>query len=126
MSKQDKALVVIVVTALAVVGAAYLHRRDRQFVAIANTIDACDPEPTVERKTAALGRPTRDEREPERRELTWTRDRKALTVVFVKAPSRDGLVVGIVRVTGPEQDVSGDRQSVLYEDLSGLRYCKYR
>ncbi len=120
MTKQDKALAVIVATALVVGVAGFVRWRDRRFLDIARSIDACDDEPTVQRRTADLGAPNTDERRPESRLVTWRRNGKVLTVAFVTPPS-GRLVVGVVTVAVDRRE---DAPEPLYEDKSGLRSCR--
>ena len=124
MSRQDKALFVIVAAALAVAGAAWLNWRDQRFLEVAQSIDACDEEQAVARKTAVLGAPARDERQAESRVVSWRRNGRLLTVSFVTPPSRR-LVVGSVRVAvDREPDPPAAVPAVVYEDTTGLRRCR--
>jgi len=118
MSRSDKALIVAVATGLAAAGAAYVSWRDRRFMEVARSIDACDPEATVQRKTEALGAPARVDRDAGL--VAWRRNGKFLTVAFV-TPRSGERVVGTVRVTVNRLD---EGSAVLYEDVTGLRHCR--
>ncbi len=125
MSNQDKALIVIAATALLVGGAGYVRWQDTRFLDVAQSIDACDDEPTVQRKTSTLGAPATDVRQADARVVSWRRNGKLLTVSFV-TPRSARLVVGSVTVTHERwEDPSRDpHQRYLYEDASGLRDCR--
>lgn len=125
MSRSDRALVVIVGTALLVGIAGLVKWRDHRFVEVAQSLDACDVERAFERKTSSLGRPSADERTPAARVVTWRRNGRLLTVSLVTPPRRTDLVVGVVRLE-LERDRAGELPpTLLYEDRSGLRVCKW-
>ncbi len=125
MSRQDKALAVLALVAVFAAGAAYLRWRDRRFVEVARSIDPCDDEQDVRRKTASLGDPERDERPPEARVVSWSRNGRVRTVSFVM-PRSGRLVVGTVTVAVDRRgDPSRDpQQDTVYEDTTGLRTCR--
>ncbi len=126
MSRQDKALIVIVATGLAVGVAGWLKWRDRQFLEVAQRIDPCDEEAVVLYKTAALGRPGREERIGEGRVVAWRRNGRILSVLLVTPPSGTRPVAVSVRVEVDRERRPADefQPVVLYEDASGLQQCK--
>lgn len=120
MSKSDKGTIVLVLIALGLSGALYLKWRDRRFVEVAQSIDACDEEAAVQRKTGTLGSPARDDRKADSRIVSWERNGKVLTVSFV-APPTGKLVVGSVLVAVTRYD---DPPEILYQDTTGLQRCR--
>ncbi len=125
MTRESKALLVIVGTALGLSAAAFLEWRHQRFVDVAARISPCDSEEDLRRKTAELGPPRRERREASWRELSWTRGGDVLSVLLVERPATGELVVGVVSVV-PDRatDDARTRPPPAYEDAAGLRNCK--
>lgn len=126
MSKQDRALIVIVATGLVVAAAGYMKWRDRRFLDVAESIDPCDEEQVVLYKTTALGPPLGDEPLGGGRLVSWRRNGRILSVLLVPAPSGQHPIAVSVRVETERARRAGEDQHrlVLYEDSSGLQRCR--